>query len=121
MSADTRFENFQAWAIKTLQLLSSPARVQIEYLRSVGVDADELLLEFDDLIKAAQGFVFDGWLDSSDYHSLEVVENDANAVNSAGAHIWSARALSESQEWAALRIAAESAKLTLSESWNLWK
>lgn len=54
MKEGSRVEKFRQWALEVLALLSADASVQADHLRSVGVDSDELLLQFDDLLTSQE-------------------------------------------------------------------
>ncbi|RSS79036.1 hypothetical protein [Streptomyces sp. WAC06614] len=114
-------ERFRRWVLDVLRLLSSPPSVQLEFLKSVRVGADELLLQFDDLIRAAHGrLVFDS-MNEEEYGQLQHVETFVNSVNEAGAYIWSDDALCSSAEWANLRAAAGETRQQLADRWELWQ
>lgn len=106
MKEGNREEKFRQWALEVLALLSADASVQADHLRSVGVDSDELLLQFDDLLSVAQARSAAGSLEEEDLRLLAPVNRCAQIISAGSDSIWSEEALRHAIEWRDLREAA---------------
>lgn len=99
-------------------LLGAEPGRQVEYLQASEVEADEILLQFDDLLHVAHARVADGSLKNEDYLLIRSTNERADALNARPDSIWTAAALNEATEWRDLRVTARIAKLSLEQSWS---
>lgn len=118
MTGDRKLADFRRWALDTLGLLSADPEKQVEYLRSSGVEAEEILLQFDDVMHVARARVADGSLNHEDYLLLQAVNESANSVSAGPESIWTEGALEEASEWEAVRTSSRLAKAGLGQSWS---
>ncbi|MFF0765061.1 hypothetical protein [Streptomyces sp. NPDC003737] len=118
MISDRKLTDFRRWAISVLDLLSAEPERQLQYLQTSGVGADEMLLQFDDLLHVARARVADGSLHGEDYRLLQAVGESVNSVSEGPEEIWAEGALEEAVEWEELRVASAAAKSDLELSWD---
>lgn len=118
MTTDQKLADFRQWTLSVLDLLGADSDRQAAYLQDSGVEADEILLQFDDVLHVARARVDDGSLRREDYLLLQPVSERAEAVNAGSESIWAAGALEEAVEWRELRVAARVAKSNLESSWS---
>lgn len=118
MTTDQKLADFRQWTLSVLDLLGADSDRQAAYLQDSGVEADEILLQFDDVLHVARVRVGDGSLRREDYLLLQPVSERAEAVNAGSESIWAAGALEEAVEWRKLRVAARVAKSNLESSWS---
>ncbi|NBM15776.1 hypothetical protein [Streptomyces sp. GC420] len=118
MTDDRKLTDFRRWAISVLDLLSAEPERQLQYLQTSGVGADEMLLQFDDLLHVARARVADGSLSGEDYRLLQAVGESVNSVSEGPEEIWTESALEEAVEWEELRVASAAAKSDLELSWD---
>ncbi|MFF8581733.1 hypothetical protein ACF05R_23770 [Streptomyces albidoflavus] len=118
MTGDRKLTDFRRWAISVLDLLSAEPERQLRYLQTSGVGADEMLLQFDDLLHVARARVADGSLNGEDYRLLQAVGEIVNSVSESPEGIWAEGALEEAIEWEELRVASATAKSDLGLSWG---
>lgn len=118
MTTDQKLADFRQWTLSVLDLLGADSDRQAAYLQDSGVEADEILLQFDDVLHVARARVGDGSLRREDYLLLQPVSERAEAVNAGSESIWAAGALEEAVEWRELRVAARVAKSNLESSWS---
>lgn len=119
MIDDQKIEDFRRWALAVLGLLSATSDRQVSYLRQSNVGADELLLQFDDVLYVARARVADGSLEGEDFLLLLKVNKRVDSVNSGPDSIWTNEALEVAVEWRELRITAGAVEASLEKSWNL--
>ncbi|WJV45853.1 hypothetical protein [Streptomyces flavofungini] len=101
-----------------LDLLSAEPDRQAAYLQASGVGADEILLQFDDVLHVARARVGDRSLSHEEYLMLQSVDGRADSVSAGSEPIWTEVALEEAVEWRELRAAARVAKASLERSWS---
>lgn len=118
MTSDQKLADFRQWTLAVLDLLSAESDRQAAYLQASGVGADEILLQFDDVLHVARARVSDGSLRREDYLLLQPVNERADSVSAGPESIWAADALEEALEWRELRAAARAAKSSLESSWS---
>jgi len=118
MTSDRSLADFRRWTLAVLGLLGAEPGRQVEYLQASEVEADEILLQFDDLLHVARARVADGSLKNEDYLLIKSTNERADALNARPDSIWAAAALNEAAEWRDLRVAARIAKLSLEQSWS---
>lgn len=118
MTGERNLADFQDWALAVLGLLGAEASHQVKYLRMSGVEADEIVLQLDDLLHVARARMADGSLKNEDYLAIQAVNERADVLNSMTGSIWAAAALGEAPEWRDLRAAAQAARLSLERSWS---
>ncbi|MFJ7904770.1 hypothetical protein ACIQ6V_30550 [Streptomyces sp. NPDC096198] len=119
MTDDRKLAGFHQWSLAVLDLLSATADRQVAYLRGSAVGADELLLQFDDVLHVARARAADGSLAHEDLQLLLEVGDKVERVNAGPDSIWSEDALSAAVEWEDLRVTAGGARTTLEGSWTL--
>ncbi|MFI8364052.1 hypothetical protein ACIGD1_28320 [Streptomyces sp. NPDC085612] len=102
-----------------LNHLGSLPESQIAHIQALDVGADELLLEFDDVMNTARAHRYEESLPEEDFKLLQKIDSAADAVASAGVDIWSEESLRRAPEWEALRKAARFTRCTLKESWDI--
>lgn len=117
MNSEQKLAEFRQWALAVLDLLSADSGRQVAYLRASGVGADEMLLQFDDVLNVARARVADGSLNREDYLLLQSVNGNANSVSAGPVSIWTESALEEAVEWEELRAASGVVKSRLERSW----
>lgn len=118
MTGDQKLADFRRWTLATLSLLSEEPERQVEYLRASGVEAEEVLLQFDDVLHVARARAADGSLSDEDYVQLQAVNRSANFLNAGPGPIWTEGALKKAAEWEEVRSASRVAKSSLEQSWN---
>lgn len=118
MTGDRKLVDFRRWTLATLTLLSAEPERQVEYLRASGVEAEEVLLQFDDVVHVARARVADGSLSNEEYLLLQAVNEGASSVNAGPDSIWTEGALEEAAEWEEVRAASRVAKSSLEQSWD---
>jgi len=119
MTSERKLADFRQWALAVLGLLSATPERQAVYLQESGVGADEILLQFDDVLHVARARISDGSLKQEDYLLLQGVNERVDSVNACPDSIWADAALEEAAEWRELQIVAGAVKLSLERSWNL--
>ncbi|MFF9634368.1 hypothetical protein ACF1D2_07235 [Streptomyces bacillaris] len=118
MTGEQQLAAFRQWALTVLDLLGAEADRQAAYLQASKVGADEILLQFDDVLHVARARVGDRSLSREEYHLLQSVSEYADSVNAGSELIWAEAALGEAVEWRELRAAAKAAKASLESSWS---
>lgn len=118
MTIGQNLADFRQWTLAVLDLLGAESDRQAAYLQASGVESDEILLQFDDVLHVARARVGDGSLRREDYLLLQPVDERAEAVSAGPESIWAAGALEEALEWRELRAAARVAKSSLESSWS---
>lgn len=118
MTSERKLTDFRQWTLAVLDLLSADSDRQVAYLQASGVEADEMLLQFDDVLHVARAREADGSLKHEDYLLLQSVNDSANSVSAGPGSIWTEGALEEAAEWEELRAASRVAKSRLGRSWS---
>ncbi|MFE3428269.1 hypothetical protein [Streptomyces sp. NPDC059171] len=118
MTGEQQLAAFRQWALTVLDLLGAEADRQAAYLQASKVGADEILLQFDDLLHVARARVGDLSLSHEEYILLQSVDGRADSVSAGSESIWTEIALEEAVEWRELRAAARVAKTSLERSWS---
>ncbi|MEU1296351.1 hypothetical protein ABZ439_28475 [Streptomyces sp. NPDC005840] len=118
MTGERKLTDFRRWTLTVLGLLSAEPDRQAAYLQASGVGADEILLQFDDVLHVARARVGDHSLSHEEYLLLQSVDERADSVSAGPESIWAEIALEEAAEWRELRAAARAAKSSLERSWS---
>lgn len=74
MTGSRGLEDFRGWVSSVLELPSSDPDLQVGYLRTSGVAADEMLLQFDDVLHVAHARLNDGTMSQEELLLLQDVE-----------------------------------------------
>lgn len=105
----------ESWALaelyQALQRLASPAVQQRAYLRQLGdVDADELALEFDDIVGTVKALVDAGRITPQLGDAIVAVDQQLATMSREDSEgLWHAEALEESPAWTRVRELAAAA------------
>ncbi|MFI5478041.1 hypothetical protein ACIBAB_02870 [Streptomyces rubiginosohelvolus] len=118
MTGEQQLAAFRQWALTVLDLLGAEADRQAAYLQASQVGAEEILLQFDDVLHVARARVGDRSLSHQEYRLLQSVGEYADSVNAGSELMWADAALGEAVEWRELRAAAKAAKASLESSWS---
>ncbi|MYR25468.1 MULTISPECIES: hypothetical protein [unclassified Streptomyces] len=118
MTGERKLADFRWWTLGVLGLLSAEPDRQAEYLQASGVGADEILLQFDDVLHVARARVGDRSLSHEEYILLQSINGHVDAVSAAPESIWTVAALEERVEWRELRAAARAVKASLERYWS---
>ncbi|MDR8413074.1 hypothetical protein MTP10_30620 [Nonomuraea sp. 3-1Str] len=102
---------FLRWIRKVLSQLSWDANRQLEHVRSLKVDVDELALEFDDALHLAQAKVHEGLLSHEALQALLPVDAKLSHMTEHGAELWTKEAVATAAAWEELRAIARQAQL----------
>ncbi|TMR08212.1 hypothetical protein ETD86_48785 [Nonomuraea turkmeniaca] len=102
---------FRRWIRNVLSQLSWDADRQLEHVRSLKVDVDELALEFDDALHLAQAKVHEGLLSQEAYQALLPVDAKLSHMTEHGAELWTGEAVATAPAWEELRTIARQAHL----------
>lgn len=118
MTSERKLADFRQWVLAVLDLLGADPDRQAAYLQASRVEADEILLQFDDVLHVARARVGDGSLKREDLHLIESVNESVDAVSEGPESIWAAAGLEEAAEWRELRAAARAVRTGLERSWS---
>lgn len=117
MTDDTRLDPFRKWTLEVLDLLGAPPDRQIDYVRSAGVDIDEIVLQFDDMLHVARARAADGTMTGDEYQVIARVHDFVSRLTSAEDSPWEESSLRAGTEWGEARAAAADAREILGQRW----
>ncbi|MEV0353263.1 hypothetical protein AB0H88_46565 [Nonomuraea sp. NPDC050680] len=103
--------DFHRWIRDVLTRLSWDADRQMEHVRSLNVDVDELALEFDDALHLAQAKVQHGLLSRRALEALLPVDAKLGHMTEYGTELWTEEAVATAPAWQELRAIARQAYL----------
>jgi len=90
-----------------LTTLSSSPEEQVAYLSTLGVDVDELALEFDDATLPTAAMLRSGELNSEQGHCIARLNERLEAMSGHGnKRLWTTEALRSAPEWTHVRALA---------------
>ncbi|MER5966242.1 hypothetical protein [Streptomyces sp. NPDC002057] len=118
MTSERKLTDFRQWVLGVLDLLGADPGRQTAYLQESGVEADEILLQFDDVLHVARARACDGSLRREDLLLIESVHESVDAVSEGPESIWAASGIEESAQWSELRTAARAARTGLDRHWD---
>ena len=96
-----------------LETLSLGPDDQLEYVRQLGTDVDELALEFDDIGGTRGKLLFEGSMRLDQSDAIAAVDRQLLSMTRAGAARWTEEAVRNGEDWAELRRLAENALVRL--------
>jgi hypothetical protein len=99
--------------VAALRLLGMAPELQLEHVRQLGVDVDELGLEFDDVAGTRKKLVADGVLSPTQAAAVAAVDYHLVKMTSAGPARWTDEAVLSGEDWVELRELARSALMAL--------
>ncbi|MFD5570286.1 hypothetical protein [Streptomyces cadmiisoli] len=117
MTIERGLANFRQWALSVVDLLGADPDRQTAFMQESRVGADEILLQFDDLLHVASARADDGSLKHEDHLLIKSIKEGTAAVSNGPDSIWTVEAIEESAEWRDLRVVARVAKARLERSW----
>ncbi|TYB53460.1 hypothetical protein FXF51_49310 [Nonomuraea sp. PA05] len=100
---------FRRWIRTVLSRLGWDAERQLEHVRSLRVDVDELALEFDDALHLAQAKTHDGLLSQEALEALLPVDAKLSRMTEHGPELWTEEAVTTALAWQELRTVARRA------------
>jgi hypothetical protein len=103
-------DNYKSELSDVLRRLAAPAPEQQAYLQKLGVDADELALEYDDLFRLADERWRNGELTQNEYDVLKTLNTLLDTMSGPErAALWTIDALQSRTEWIEVRRLAAQA------------
>ncbi|MFI9305285.1 hypothetical protein [Streptomyces triculaminicus] len=101
---------------RALHLLASEPNEQISYLKQLGVNPDEIALEFDDAFRRAIGTSGMGLLSKEVVAAAQPVDERLRQMTNSSTEVWTKSNLETSPEWRLLRSLAKEALAKISET-----
>ncbi|WP_157840069.1 hypothetical protein [Streptomyces megasporus] len=96
---------------RSLEQLSWNAERQFAYVDDLGVDVDEIALEFDDLFRIAESMATQGLISTDFFTRLKGIDSQLSTMTRKGAEVWEREKVKSSKEWETLRkLATETLK-----------
>jgi hypothetical protein len=92
-----------------LRLLAMPADAQIAHVRSLGVELDEIALEFDDIAPARTTLIASHEISPTQAAAVGAVDRQLRQMSSAGPSRWTSDAAMAGDDWRELRQLAKDA------------
>ncbi|MFD1832086.1 hypothetical protein ACFSJS_20895 [Streptomyces desertarenae] len=101
---------------RSLEQLSWNAERQFAYVDDLGVDVDEIALEFDDLFRIAESMATQGLISDNFFTHLKSVDSQLSTMTSKGTEVWRREKVKDSEEWETLRkLAIETLRVANSD------
>lgn len=92
--------------IAALEELAKPADEQLGHVDALGVDIDELALEFDDVAPTRDALVDKGVISRDQSDAVAAVDRKLDRMSDAGPSRWTEGALRTGEDWQELRLLA---------------
>ncbi|MCP9212737.1 hypothetical protein [Streptomyces cucumeris] len=96
--------------VTALDRLTWHADEQLSYVHDLGVDVDELALEFDDIHHLAIGKAQEGLISDALITTIQPVDEHLKLMTEMGPSMWTEAAVQDATEWQELRNLARSAR-----------